>query len=454
MGIVKYEPTVVINEPLLPTIEPINYHSIVTDDNQKPIRSLLAYVEGAPWSVNYYSQVLSKDNDLKEVDTGQSNVYQQYHKINKLELRVSSALSDSYDQDTSITSVVGNGFIYAGLVPNINDYFVSDVNDNRTGIFRITGVERKSFNRDSVYYIEYTLVGFEEVEPGTSIYNELNSKSIRTYYFSRDRLIENLQPLIREEDQQQIINLNELYNIIINSYFNTFYSKKQATIIIPGQEFNIYDNYLVDYLLKIIDSQDHLNVKYVRQLPTDNVFFNNQSQFWNIMFNRLSNEILTCNKQMSLVNRYILNSDTYVQGLYFSTIDYFIYPTTIDLSYITGVSNELVRSDITIQETKSINNVLSSEYVKIFTEASVNYNYIYPVLHDDYYVLSENFYNNTSEQSLLEILVKDYINHNTINISRLLLLCNDYPSWGRLEQYYYGPILLTLIKESNRNIYS
>jgi len=82
----------------------------------------------------------------------------------------------------------------------------------------------------------------------------------------------------------------------------------------------------------------------------------------------------------------------------------------------------------------------------------------FPLIHlvttDTSYVLSNAFYDNTSGKSVLEILTKDYLNQQSIDLPMLTALAQAYRNLGRLEQFYYGPIIMTLIKEVNRSTYS
>ena len=115
-------------------------------------------------------------------------------------------------------------------------------------MFRITNVERKTFNRDSAFYIDYEMVGYiDALEP---LYDDLISKVIREYHFSKDRLLEGLQPILTSDQYQQVKDLNQLYYEITQYYFKTFFNKSYSTIVIPGQEHVVYDRFVIDYLFK------------------------------------------------------------------------------------------------------------------------------------------------------------------------------------------------------------
>jgi hypothetical protein len=448
-----YEPSVKAN---MPKIEPSTYMGIVVDDKITPIKSLVAYVEGAPWSVVYYGQVVAEHNDLREIDTIEPNIYQQYTKTNNLEIRVTSALSDSYDTQTGISTVVGSGHMYGSILPNVNDYFSSDTGDNKTGLFRITNVERKSFNRDSVFYIDYSMVGYTDSNAVSAMLEALETKSTREYFFHKDRLMDGLQPLLRAEETQAIINIKEAYSTIVKDYFHQFFSIKHGTLVLPGQPISIYDTFIVSYLLQIVDSHDAVQIREIKQLANEREYYMSQNQFWKAMLERDYDMISYGNKKMGLIRKGLFNRNSYLYGFAFTTINQLVYPVAPDTTSFGNYDTLPFTADPTLQitETKNIQGSIASLITDTYITQSGTIPIIHTVLTDDYYVLSNNFYNNTAQKSVLEILVKDYMQGKTINMSMLQACLNKYRSWSRLEQFYYGPILLTLFKTASNQTYS
>jgi len=454
MSIAKHKPTSNPIAPTTPSIEPQNYRSIVYDDaGNVPLSSLTAYISGAPYYCTYYKQVVSKHNDLREIDPGSPNVYQQYERINDLEIRVSSPLQSSYDVDTGNSTVNGNGLIYPFMIPNIADYFTSDAGDVKLGLFRITNVERKTFNRDSAYYIEYEMVGYVDVLE--ALYADLTSKVIREYHFSKDRLIEGLQPILKSEDYQTIGNLHVLYKEILQYYFKTFFNKRYSTLVIPGQTYGIYDSHLVDYLFQTVDASDVYEMRFIKQLSVDNDPYMDQPQFWSILLDKDYDALSYCNRKMSLVNKRVFNPSGFIHGVYFSNVDYLVYPTNPDLT--TLVRNNPIAKTASMEAIIEVTNVhgtvadlINNQYVG----ATSTFPYIRTVTEDDDYVLSAAFYDDTAQKSALEILVRDYLYQRPLDIPMLTAVASQYRRFGRVEQYYYLVILMTLIKEANRSTYT
>lgn len=454
MAIANYKPDInVVTDKNIPSIQPSSYTSIVNDDNNIPLLNLLGYITGSPWPVDYYSQFITKHNDLRELDTNQPGVYQQYQIIKDIELRVLTALTDSYNSNTSLTEVVGTANFYPYIIPNINDYFITDVGDVERGIFRITNVERKSFNHDSVYEIEYSLIGY--VSRQQELYQNLLDKTIRTYYFNKDRLLENLQPIVKEEEQQQIHDLYVLYKDIVTYYFDSFVSARYYTLVLPGQNDAIYDPFLVDYLSKLVDSRDSEKIRNLRFLTIENDVFLKQPQLFSLLANKDLLGISTCNKNMGYMSKINFNNNSTLRGVFFNYINYFVYPSSIDVSTLIAelpLSKPL--EEYSLIPTTNVNGIVYDANLDLYISDTLTTPYIYPVNKDNRYILSDGFYNNTENKSILEILIKDYLNNNTIKSDMLIGLCNRFRLWNRLEQFYYGPLLLTLIKQSNKNTYT
>lgn len=454
MAIASLKPDVVTTtEKNEPRIEPKTYKGIIYDDKFMPVKALTAYIEGSPWTVNFYSAIVSKHNDLRDLDIAQPDILQQYQKIIDYEIRVTTPLTSSYDNTTGITSVTGSGNVYSTIMPNIVDYFITDTNDNRLAIFKINSVDRRTFNDASIFQIDYILVGFiTEGSTYQQMFDDLEAKSVKKFYFSKERLIDGLQPLVKEAEYQDILNLKTSYFDLVNYYFNNFFNLETKTFILPGQEYKIYDPYLVSYVLKIVNVEDNINIMKVRELVNDDDKYLSQNNFWTCLLNKDKVGLNYCNKEMGLLSKHWFNKNTYIKGLMYSYIDYIVYPVSVDssLNKITETNNKVVSEDANIIETQIRNSSLSNT----FNINNNNYDIIKPVLEDDFYVLSEAFYENTNEQSILEICVKDYFNNVSLNLEMVKELVSKYQHWSRLEQFYYGPILLVLIREANKGLYT
>ena len=227
------------------------------------------------------------------------------------------------------------------------------------------------------------------------------------------------------------------------------------TLVIPGQSDVIFDSFLVDYILKIVNSNDAYEMKLLRRIPTNGEPFLEQSQFWDIMLRRDFDGLSQCNEEMAVVSKYLFRRQSYLKSLLYSNIDYIVYPTNPDLTML--VEDMPAHKDIEedkIIEINNANNVEVGLIDNVYIATNGTMPYIRNVTEDTSYVLTHDFYTNNSNMSLLEILTKDYLKRQTLDLDKLVSLTDKYRSWGRLEQFYYGPILMTLIKTADREVYT
>lgn len=443
--------------PELPAIQPSNYKSVIYDDDHVPLTSLIAFVEGSPWTTEaYYAQLVSKHNDLRELDLNQGPEYQQYQKFNNLELRVENGLTTNHDNTTNLTTTNGSSHMYPFMRVNKGDYFVASTADNRRSLFRLTEVERRTFNRDSVWLINYTLVGYiEEGQDALAMFNNLEMKTVRSYFFSKDRLIEGLQPFIKSEEYENVTSLRKVRSDIAQYYFKNIYNPRYMTLVIPGQEAPIYDSGLTAYLMRMVLTTDAPEVMKIRVLPTDNDPYLSQPDFWSMMTERNYDLRLQCNDVMGLVPRELFCANTHLTSFRYMNIRYMVYPAQPDDTL--EMMNHPFPKMLSMQEIVQTESFKGGQYTDVdnsYFDGNKTYDIIHEVLTDEKYVLSANFYNATSDQSLLEILVKDYLQSQSIDLKKLYACCNVFKKWKRLEQYYYGPILLTLLETAYQAQYT
>mgnify|MGYP001766042107 CR=1 FL=1 len=441
----------VIAQPAPIAAESIPYKGISVDHSVTPVESLLAYVEGMPWTVNYYSQLLGEHNNIQELDPGQNAAFQQYQKINSFELRVLSALDTSYDESNGITSVSGSAIVTC-LTPNVNDYFVSDAGSSEEGLFRIKSVSRKTFNRESVYQVDYDLVGYTRTDKER--YDDICAKVVREFYFSKDRLVEGLSPLLKTSDYEDSLAIERSYHMLIQAYFSKFMNRARMLLLVPGQDKVIYDSRLVNFLEKIIDSSDAKELRDLRQVSLDHERWINQDSIWSLLINRDYTLLPFIHQKSTLVDRKRFSTSSWMAGAVFWMVDSFIYPVIdndpVAIEYINGSASVVSNGDLV--QAASMESAPNSQ-ANLTQIAGAPVPLIKSVLIDDFYILSSEFYSGGTNLSVLEILIKDYLKCQAIDRTLLKILIDHYKTWPPLEQFYYGPFLILLCKECIRGYY-
>ena len=435
--------------PTTPTIQPTaatppDYRGVVVDNFIKPVESLLSYVSGYPWTINYYRQLVGEHNNIREIDLTAPDLYQSYEKIEGLEIRVQSPLQDSYDAETGITTYTGSAVIYAFIIPNTFDYFIADAGNSRYALFKVTNVERNSVRTNTVWTVEYCLIGY--LDTRQDIYDALTSRTVATLHFDKERILDGNNPLLRDDVYALLKNCKANYGRVLGYYIEKFYSSRNACLAIPNQIDTIYDFYLNSFILKIIGMDEAPEITYLRDPEYDGDEVASQPTIWDALLKRESYVLNEAVTDMTLVRRQAFSRNPHLKGIFLSGMDYIVYPNSKDaslLEYRTAKEGADMELDKTLRSHRQLSQVPSYTYqLNSGTVPTI------PVLNTlDSYVLPVSFYTDPSiGNSVLEILVKDYLNKAAISLTMLDRLTNDFFKWERQEQFYYGPIILLLIR--------
>lgn len=443
MAVVSVKPEIT-NAPLanLPQIEPTPLKSIIsTNDTYQSALPMLLFVDGSQYTVNYYSQVLGLNTDLRELDSGQSGVYQQYSKINNLELRVTTELTSSFNAATNMTVVSGTANVYPPLVPNVNDMFVGNIGDGKDAIFVVKAANRVNFSRDSVYVIDYELSVDITSGSGISRYVDLESKVINTTYFYKDFLLGDRNPNLISADYKAVVDLGVVTKDMISYFYKTFFNQDHNTLVVPDQSSLVYDSRLAELMMCITTTTDAAQYRRVRLLNMDDDFHLRDDCIWTAMLAKDTNLIDYTNNRSTLVSAAAFNNNPILEGYRYSGIPYAVYPIVstpvIKVTKPTNAAYQLIPSPV---NSGGVGGTISNAY----TTVSGTIPFIKPVLVDDYYVLSADFYLKTTNQSLLEVVVSDYLANRATPPAIMITLAGQFRKWNRLEQFYYIPLLIIL----------
>lgn len=438
-------------QPHQPQIATPEYRGVTVDTRYVPQASLLSHVEGSSWTVNYYSQVLDSSSDLAGQNINRSALYQQYTLVQGLELKVTTPLTTSQDNASKSMIVTGGANVYPFIIPNEGDMFIADIGDGKEGVFRVTLSERKSVFKDTVHTIEYQLIDYST--PARR--NDLNSKVVKKVYFVRDFLQYGQNPLLFEEDYVIMQKLQERYYDMAQTYFRMFVSQEYKTLIVPGQEQPVYDHFLTSAVMAFFTMYDSPEVRNIRKLNVDDDNVMRIPTIWDVLRTRDKHLLKFCNRQAGLVSAKTFTHDPMMEGIYHSGITYVVYPKDPELDVDSEVASPKPMAEVILRDVPSrVRNLADLLGDKVFEGLTrPDSPPTYRITVDDYYVFSQNFYNNTKVgQSLLEIQVRDYIDGKAPNNKALLALAQTYHAWGALERFYYVPVLLMLIKASVRSI--
>lgn len=437
------------------------FRSVTVDTRYEPVASLLTNVQGSSWIANYFSQILAGDSQLSGQQQSLDPLYQQYRLIRDFELKVTTPLVSAQDDQTKSMKLTGAANVYPFLIPNIGDMFVADMGDGRAGIFKVTGSERRSIFKDTTYAIEYELVAFEGPDRSADLY----SKVQQTLVFVKDFLMHGQNPMLELSDFEKVRVLAERYAELCELYFSGYNSREYRTLLVPQQEYPTYDHFLTKTVTKFVSTWDAQGVRNVRVLNLDDDQAMASLTLWDALAQQSPRLLKRAAKHMKIVSAKLFTRDPMMEGIYWSGIQQVLYPAdqtvTVDFDPLKPTKIDLDKELREVDEpdpvlvnplpaVRSLQDLISDRILDDdlpYGDAPM----IKPVLADDFYIFSQQFYEQTPlQQSKLELAVWDYLQRKPVSYSLLLALCDTFHSWGTLERYYYLPIVLVLIKANIR----
>lgn len=455
-------PQVVVPTPSAPPSEkPHNpvvyspmYRGVTVDTRYIPTGSLLTHVEGSPMTVNYYSQVLDRDNEVAGQNPTRNPVLQQYRLIKGLELRVTQDLVWQQDDNTKQWTATGSANVYPFLVPNKGDMFLMSVMDGREAIMQVTGSKRMSVMKEAIHEINYEFVTFSDLDQYRLA--DLNTKVIESYTYVKDFLQYGQNPVLLDADAESVSELSFAFDTIVREWFKEFLSRDFMTLMVPGQPFSTYDHFLTKFMLKFCTTTASPEIQYTRLLNVDGLDDMRTPTLWdmclqrNVMLKRLLNE------RMRMTSTLYFPSDPMMEGIHHTGIQYVVYPENprqswddvrkmkapVTLAYsLTPVPGIVGRLEELIEES----NLRGLPYGDLPL--------IKPVTVDDFYVFSEAFYKkDTQNMSKLEHAVWDMLDRKALSLDLLVFYTRTWQTWGALERFYYVPFILMMIRAQIRSL--
>lgn len=468
MSIAHFNPTEPVRAPEIHSVVSSPEKHAVYDNENDPSYSLEASLSGAPWTTDaYYRQILGVADTPKELDINVQAGYQHYEKIELLEILVQSPLSPNTDSKTQITTVTGNATIFSFLRPNVSDYFVAKSNLGRKGLFKITSVNRKTHEKESVHNVDYSLI--EELEPGNSKLINLDNKVSTTKVFSRARLIENLNPILLKERFYDVRRLGSDFKTIATEYWRSFYRPERGSLFLPGQPNYIYDPFLVTFFNKVVGTDVVPEKQRMIFLSENNDPIYEINTIWRLLETRGLEGLTYSEIKLQMVSPAFFTHVAMSRSAFFANTDFTLYPTEYDRSthieykeQWEGYNSFGFRTPNTItpkyeyfnpSPTTNARGDMVDPSLHVLNVAGVDYPAYNNVAAGGSYIFTSLFFEGVPK-SVLEIMLLDYLDRKAISLDQLTYLIKVYPKMPRLEQFYYGPMLMVLIRETMRGSYA
>lgn len=430
-------------------VTPANYQHSLLDTKINPVSGIITHIDGLDWTVDYYSQFLGLDEETENYAPSQLQPYQQYHFIQGYVLKLQGGLNNSTDPDTNAMTITGEALTTPSFKPNIGDAFIADVGDGRLAIFTVTETEKKTYYKQTVYSFSFKLQEFINSQQQI---NTLNSFVVKRSRYVVDFTNYGQNPILAESEITNYTDALSAYDDLANYWFNAFFEHESGTVLVPDQPCRIYDPYIVRTMMDMVDNSKN---PYSRILKLPNVDDHNvlhQKTIWDALIQVKSHLLFQAFRAYGLLSRDRFHSYPAYGSVRYSSIDHVLVPITLQSVAATGY-NYYDPQVPTLYQTMAVGFLTPSCNPTPPTSTTAEDGLDIPKLGDNQvYMFGMDLFNGTPPQTRFEAIVQDYLDQQTVDLERTLKYVQACFQWGRVEQFYYIPVLLMLLNSGMRRL--
>jgi hypothetical protein len=230
--------------PKVPEPTPVIQTSTVYQEPTAEIQTG-TQLEGTPWTVNYYSQILGRDDYPNRLDMALDPSLQQYVKVQDMTILLDGDLSGSKDEQ-QIGTLTGTAKVYPGIPVNQWDMFVARIPDGRLGVFTVIENPQPA----NLYSYSAHEITFELVAILTSSYQfELDRKTIDTLYFDPSNPTCPGKNAVAVAD---VLTIKRALTLLLDMLYDEYYDLLTRTLILRVDGSKYYDSSAVDFIRRIL----------------------------------------------------------------------------------------------------------------------------------------------------------------------------------------------------------
>lgn len=421
-----YKPQTVYKEAE-PVIDGIKLN--LYDNRTVSMGSIATAVEGYPFTVDYFNQMITKD---QEPDGHNNSVYQQYQKIEGLKIKLNSPFDYSMSTSDGYSSVTGQAKTFApGLIPIVGDVFTASIGNGRTGKFTVSEVETLSMYHETIYQFSFKLMSILSLSALAS----LNKQVVKRLVYVQDFLLNGKSPLLTEKEYNDHLLIQRSIKTITSLFAKQMYSRGMFTLVVPSQPLPLYDPYVTKFITRMIPQEAKLDsISNIGVLNVDHHDYDEFIDVYEVILKQDVELLSSCFRKAAQVSTRHWTNNRREASIYYSGFNKIVFPLDIavgvDAQY--GALRQLDKdSSISIEDT-----TLTYQDVRLL-----------PLLQEDDYVFTDGFYDQdmTQPMSHIEMQVLDYLNDRDLSSTVLLELIRTYRQWTPTAQFYYGPVLIALL---------
>lgn len=378
----------------IPVIE-----TAVVVDEDVPVRKMLKYISGMNWTVTYYNSVKRKNEIIEPIDPDKRTIENQYTKIEKLTIKVTSAL-----ETETLDGLTGTAIIPVNIIPVVGDMFTARILSGEIGLFTITDVKERSYKLDRTFEINYKLTTTNLIN--STLLEEVEQRVVQTFVYEDNVTLDNRNPLLMKDVDSFYREMKQKIKVLSTEYYHR-YIADTGYLCLEREDYTVYDGYIVSLFSDLSD---------------------------------LPNSMLFANTRIPETRKYPFTG-LLVEG---SALKYFKAGLRDNIP-VSGYQNGRLREHYPTV----LNKLVDVEEYNDPIDISVSSDLLPKMDYGDYsYLYREN------GDTLFEIVLKSIVDGEELNYEDVRRLVEDSDNWNDEEFYWYGPLLLYIVIYTVSNIRS
>ena len=357
-------------------------------EDDKDNAAVLAYIEGSAITCTFYTQLTSDSYGRSTYNTFSETidqVHQRYRKIKNFQMKLKDSVQFSYNLETTQSGVEGQAVLYPFFCPYKGDMFIYETNTNKLGLFKITEAPtRLAINASTCHEIKFILITWVTDD----ILKTLESYVDDVVYFELNSFLASGGAFLTADEEVMIDDVKKAIAVLKHHYVANFFEDKIYRTFIENA--CLYDPYIVEFCLTLFDVGD--TPCYPVQLKPDPPHW--KESFWYMLLDpEYTPEVLVIWKAIKLNN----------------AINY---------------------------RTTTINALANRCFIQL--DKKVHGTHAYPP-----FKIPKKF---DEEDVTVPMQVRLYLNDHKVYPNALLKLADEILKMRRVAAFYYGPIVIFLLK--------
>lgn len=414
-----------INSPL-PIYDDIKEVEAVADHVTVESHATLSMdASGMPWVVDYYSQMLGRDEIANPYSLTTSVVMQQYTKIQDLKIALQGQVSNNHNQESGVFEVTGTAISPQHTVIENGDVFAADMLNGMTGLFGVHDVKRLSMAKETRYEFSFNLITYvtDEVE------HDLEQKTQLTLHYVEDNTLSGNNPYLTTDELNLKLRVNDSLAELRHNYLRRFYDSSMGSLVLKTEAGKFYDENIVNFWERTVAMVPETAGFPIRVIETG--FSANQDSVIDEIYKGKAFKFKPKNYQTKV--NYCIS-----RNLRHTSLSYSMSYLSIDVFAL---------SDKGMAEVTSVSSGTKASAIETQSGELISTQSFHPVNHEGNYIFSRAFYDGIDSQlSSMEILTRNYLSGKPVDVRLINRLLTDVGSLSDMDLYYYVPLLMCMLR--------